>query len=183
MDRMSRILVVIAVFLCFLMVLALRQPGPWSLGRTPGPVAIAQSRGNPASTGDPWANYVLFRNSVARLEAARDAGATTRDELYLKEHAVALHVFDIYEQTKLQLDEALDCFDQRAIDIADVDQALRDLETLDPRQAKVVELRFFGGLTIKETAELLAMSEMSVRREWMTAKRWLQEEISGRAAT
>jgi RNA polymerase sigma factor (TIGR02999 family) len=84
---------------------------------------------------------------------------------------------------KLQLDEALDCFDQRAIDIADVDQALRDLEALDPRQAKVVELRFFGGLTIKETAELLAMSEMSVRREWMTAKRWLQEEISGRAAT
>src|SRR4051794_6978871 len=84
---------------------------------------------------------------------------------------------------KLQLDEALDCFDQRAIDVAEIDQALRDLEALDPRQAKVVELRFFGGLTIKETAELLAMSEMSVRREWMTAKRWLQEEISGQGAT
>lgn len=84
---------------------------------------------------------------------------------------------------KLQLDEALDCFDQRAIDIAEVDQALRDLEALDPRQAQVVELRFFGGLTIKETAELMAMSEMTVRREWMTAKRWLQQEISGRAAS
>ena len=84
---------------------------------------------------------------------------------------------------KLQLDEALDCFDQRALDIADVDQALRDLEALDARQARVVELRFFGGLTIKETADLLAMSEMAVRREWMTAKRWLQEEISGRTAT
>jgi len=84
---------------------------------------------------------------------------------------------------KLQLDEALDCFDQRAIDIAEVDQALRDLEALDPRQAQVVELRFFGGLTIKETAELMAMSEMTVRRECMTAKRWLQEEMSGRTAS
>jgi RNA polymerase sigma factor (TIGR02999 family) len=79
---------------------------------------------------------------------------------------------------KLQLDEALDCFDQRAIDVAGVDQALRDLEAIDPRQAQVVELRFFGGLTIPETAELMALSEMTVRREWMMARRWLQQEIS-----
>jgi RNA polymerase sigma factor (TIGR02999 family) len=84
---------------------------------------------------------------------------------------------------KMELDAALDCFDARAIDVSDLDQALRDLEALDPRQAQVVELRFFGGLTIKETAELMAISEMTVRREWMTAKLWLQQEISstGRA--
>ena len=79
---------------------------------------------------------------------------------------------------KLQLDSALELCDQRALSIAAVDQALRDLEVLDPRQTQVVELRFFGGLTISETAELMALSEATVKREWLTARRWLQREIS-----
>lgn len=79
---------------------------------------------------------------------------------------------------KLQLDAALDLFDQSAVSVAEVDQALRDLEALDPRQAKVVELRFFGGLTIPETARVMALSEATVKREWLTARRWLQREIS-----
>lgn len=83
------------------------------------------------------------------------------------------------DTTKLQLDSALEFCDERAISIAAVDQALRDLEALDPRQARVVELRFFGGLTIPETAELMALSEATVKREWVTARRWLQREISG----
>ncbi len=78
----------------------------------------------------------------------------------------------------LQLDSALEFCDERAISLVAVDEALRDLETLDPRQAKVVELRFFGGLTIAETAELMALSEATVKREWVTARRWLQREIS-----
>jgi RNA polymerase sigma factor (TIGR02999 family) len=82
---------------------------------------------------------------------------------------------------KLQLDEALDFFDQRAIDVGHVDRALRDLEALDPQQARLVELRFFAGLTIKETAEMMALSEAKVRREWTIARRWLQQEISGKA--
>lgn len=82
------------------------------------------------------------------------------------------------DTTTLQLDAALDFCDNRAISIAAVDQALRDLEALDPRQAQVVELRFFGGLTIEETAEVMALSEATVKREWVTARRWLQREIS-----
>ncbi len=82
------------------------------------------------------------------------------------------------DMPKLQLDSALEFCDERAISIAAVDQALRDLEALDPRQAQVVELRFFGGLTIAETAELMALSEATVKREWVTARRWLQREIS-----
>jgi RNA polymerase sigma factor (TIGR02999 family) len=81
----------------------------------------------------------------------------------------------------LQLDSALEFCDERAISLVAVDEALRDLETLDPRQAKVVELRFFGGLTIAETAELMALSEATVKREWVTARRWLQREISNHA--
>jgi RNA polymerase sigma factor (TIGR02999 family) len=84
------------------------------------------------------------------------------------------------EKVLVQLDSALEFCNERAVSIAAVDQALRDLETLDPRQAKVVELRFFGGLTIPETAELMALSEATVKREWLTAKRWLQREMAGR---
>ncbi|HEY0369545.1 MAG TPA: ECF-type sigma factor [Chthoniobacterales bacterium] len=83
------------------------------------------------------------------------------------------------DTTTLQLDAALEFCDNRAISIAAVDQALRDLEALDPRQAQVVELRFFGGLTIEETAEVMALSPATVKREWVTARRWLQREISG----
>lgn len=82
---------------------------------------------------------------------------------------------------KVELDAALEFCDARAINIADIDDALRGLEALDPRQAQVVELRFFGGLTIPETAELMALSEATVKREWLTARKWLQREIGGRA--
>ncbi len=78
---------------------------------------------------------------------------------------------------KLQLDAALDFCNDRAVDIAAVDHALRDLEAMDPRQAHLVELRFFGGLTIDETAEVMAISPATVKREWMTARRWLQREL------
>jgi RNA polymerase sigma factor (TIGR02999 family) len=79
---------------------------------------------------------------------------------------------------KVQLDAALDFCSDRAIDIAAVDAALRDLGVMDSRQAQLVELRFFGGLTIEETAEVMALSPATVKREWMTARRWLQRELS-----
>jgi RNA polymerase sigma factor (TIGR02999 family) len=79
---------------------------------------------------------------------------------------------------KLELDAALDFYDERAISITALDDALRDLEAMDSRQARVVELRFFGGLTIAETAELMSLSEATVKREWLTARRWLQREIA-----
>ena len=82
---------------------------------------------------------------------------------------------------KLQLDAALDFYDDRAISVAAMDETLRDLEAMDPRQAQVVELRFFGGLTVEETAELMTLSVATVKREWMTARRWLQREIAGKA--
>ena len=81
---------------------------------------------------------------------------------------------------RFALDEDLDFFDRREVSIAAVDQALRDLETLDSRQGQIVELRFFGGLTIEEVAEVLEVSPATVKREWSTAKLWLYREIAGR---
>ncbi|HEY3043676.1 MAG TPA: sigma-70 family RNA polymerase sigma factor [Vicinamibacterales bacterium] len=67
------------------------------------------------------------------------------------------------------------------IDILAVDDALNRLGEIDPDQVRIVELRFFGGLTIEETAEVLGWSPGSVKREWRVAKAWLQREISGTA--
>jgi RNA polymerase sigma factor (TIGR02999 family) len=64
-----------------------------------------------------------------------------------------------------------------ADDLLAVDRALRDLEQLDPDQAKVVELRFFGGLTVEETSVALGISAATVKREWSTAKAWLFREL------
>src|SRR5256885_10013919 len=60
-----------------------------------------------------------------------------------------------------------------ALDVLAIDRALHDLEQLDPDQAKLVELRFFGGLTIEETSEVLGISTATVKRDWTVAKAWL----------
>lgn len=64
-------------------------------------------------------------------------------------------------------------------EIISVDQALKKLEKLDERQAKVVECRFFGGLTIEETANTLGISEPTVSRDWKVARAWLNRELGG----
>jgi RNA polymerase sigma factor (TIGR02999 family) len=64
------------------------------------------------------------------------------------------------------------------IDFAAVDDALKRLEVLDPQQGKLVELRFFGGLSIKETADIIGVSPATVKREWAIARAWLQREIT-----
>jgi len=66
-----------------------------------------------------------------------------------------------------------------AVDAEDLENALEALARLDERQAQVVELRFFGGLTIEETAEALEVSPATVRRDWTLARAWLHREISG----
>jgi len=63
-----------------------------------------------------------------------------------------------------------------------VDEALARLAVLDPQQAQVVEMRYFGGMTVEETAEALAIGERTVKREWALAKAWLRVEISSRNA-
>jgi len=68
-----------------------------------------------------------------------------------------------------------------AVDVLDLDRALSRLEALDPHQARIVELRFFGGLTIEETAAALAVSPATVKREWAVAKGWLFQELTGTA--
>jgi len=80
---------------------------------------------------------------------------------------------------RLPLDEALDFFVERDVNILAVDQALEELELVDSRQAQIVELRFFGGLTVDEIAAALKTSRATVKRDWATAKLWLRSRLSG----
>lgn len=81
---------------------------------------------------------------------------------------------------KIELDEALmgGADDPTSIDLEALDQALTRLTELDPRQARIVELRFFGGLSVEETAEVVGISPATVKRDWQFAKAWLKRELS-----
>ncbi len=70
---------------------------------------------------------------------------------------------------------------QNEIDVIVLDKALQDLTDLDEQQARIVELRFFGGLTIEDTSEVLGISPATVKREWVTARAWLFRAMTGEA--
>lgn len=65
------------------------------------------------------------------------------------------------------------------VEFDDLDRAIEDLARLSERQARVVELRYFGGLSIEETGEVLGISPMTVKRDWATARAWLYRDLSG----
>ena len=78
----------------------------------------------------------------------------------------------------VSLDEATIVGGERATDLAALDDALTLLAERDPRKAQVVEMRFFGGLSVEESAEVLGVSPVTVMRDWRTAKAWLYRELS-----
>jgi len=79
---------------------------------------------------------------------------------------------------KVSLDEVAHLSLVKAAELVALDDALQGLAAIDPRQARVVELRFFGGLTIQETAEVLGLSSATIKSEWQTAKAWLYHQLS-----
>lgn len=84
------------------------------------------------------------------------------------------------EQENLPLDEArqISLNNNSAIDLVALDEALERLAKFDERQAKVVELKYFGGLTLDETAEVLNISRETVKRDWSISKTWLRHQLS-----
>lgn len=78
--------------------------------------------------------------------------------------------------------EALELADDPTVDLTAIDSVLSRLEALDPGQGRIVELRFFGGLSIEETAEVVGVSPATVKREWALARAWLRRELATEAA-
>lgn len=81
-------------------------------------------------------------------------------------------------QDKLAFDEAIGSVAQSEIDLPALDDALKELEQLNSRQSRVVELKYFVGLSIEEIADMLEVSEATISREWSSAKAWLGRELS-----
>lgn len=97
---------------------------------------------------------ILLDHSIARDAAKRGGGAP-----------------------RAELDVALQVFDDQALSVAEINRTLTELERRDARQAQIAELRFFGGLTVPETAEALGISAATVKREWNAARVWLAREM------
>jgi RNA polymerase sigma-70 factor (ECF subfamily) len=81
--------------------------------------------------------------------------------------------------TLLSLDRPVALPQMRNVDVVALDDALNQLARLDPQQSRIVEMRFFGGLSIEETASVLGISPATVKRDWATARVWLHRELKG----
>jgi RNA polymerase sigma factor (TIGR02999 family) len=92
---------------------------------------------------------------------------------YARSHGAAKRGADL----KVELDGALVAAPERSIDVIALDHALSQLTELDEQQSRIVEMRFFGGLSVEEIADLLGISRSTVKREWNVAKAWLSRQI------
>jgi len=119
-----------------------------------------------------WQNRGHFFAIAAQL-MRRILVDHARRELREKHGGGVIHV---------ELSDALSTAAETSLDVLDavaLDAALQKLEALDPDQGRIVELRFFGGLTVEETAAALGISPATVKREWAVAKGWLYRELTG----
>ncbi len=117
-----------------------------------------------------WANRAQFFAMAAKMMRR-----------VLVDHARATQASKRGDGEKpLSLDAALEVFDGKTVDTLALHESLKALEARDPRQGQIVELRFFAGLSVAETAEALTISPATVKREWNFAKVWLEREMSGR---
>jgi RNA polymerase sigma factor (TIGR02999 family) len=114
-----------------------------------------------------WQNRAHFFGIAAQM-MRRILVDYARSRGYAKRGGDARHV---------PLDEATIVSDERAADVVALDDALEKLAEFDSRKSRIVELRFFSGLSIEETSEVLAVSPGTVMRDWTLAKAWLRREM------
>jgi RNA polymerase sigma-70 factor, ECF subfamily len=155
--------------------MASRYMGSQHAGHTLQPTALIHEAYIRLASDDgrEWANRAHFFSVAAKsmrhvlVDHARSRRATKRGS------ATPL----------LSLDEAIVVSDERTDEIIALDDALSDLAQLNQRQSEVVELRYFGGLTVEETAQVKNVSPETVQRDWRAAKAWLYSQLSQRSAT
>ena len=87
------------------------------------------------------------------------------------------------DAVRVPLEEALAVAEARGIEVLALDEALEALERIDRRKSRVIELRYFGGLSLEETAEVLGISVDTVKRDWRMARAWLLAELTGKPST
>jgi RNA polymerase sigma factor (TIGR02999 family) len=97
----------------------------------------------------------------------------------LVDYARAQHAAKRDGGRRVELEEGLHPLQTADVDVLALDEALQALAQLDPEQARIVEMRFFGGLSVEDTATALGVSPATVKREWASARAWLSRELAG----
>ena len=150
--------------------------------------SLAQRMMSREKPGHTWQTTELVNEAYLRL--AGQPGATWQDRAHffavasqvmrhlLVDHARARQLGKRGgEAQRVSLDEAALVAPERSADLLALDEALDRLASLDAQQSRVVELRYFGGLTVEEVAEVLDIAVITVKREWARAKLWLHREM------
>ena len=147
---------------------------------------LYMSKENPGHTLQASA---LINEAYIRLVDQKDVSWTSRAHFFAVSAQVMRHVLvdharrHLYAKRgggvrKVSLDDALTVNDHQAAELIALDDALKGLAALDARKTQIIELRFFGGLSIEETAAALNISPKTVTREWRAARAWLYHELS-----
>lgn len=135
----------------------------------------------------------LINEAYLRLLGQRQVDWNSRTHFYAVVAQVMRHVLIDHARSRLYLkrggeaqrvpfDEATLMSTERATELMALDEALTTLAELDARKARVIELRYFGGFSLEETAAVLGVSVMTVRRDWRAAKAWLFQQVSQHGA-
>lgn len=144
------------------------------------------SRQNPGHTLQTTA---LINEAFLKLVGSHDKHFQNRAHFFGVAAQAMRHILVDYARAKqyekrgggaqqVSLDEALTVSAERAAELVALDDALKELANIDSRKSRVVELRYFGGLSVEETAEVLNVSAVTVMRDWSLAKAWLHRELS-----
>jgi len=126
-----------------------------------------------------WQNREQFLSFTAQVmrrvlvDHARQRAAQRRGDA-----AKRLSLDDTRAALEVDAAQALDAFDDDRVDLLAIDAALTRLQLIDAPQSRIVELRYFGGLTLEETASVAGISIASVKREWVMARAWLRRELA-----
>ena len=130
-----------------------------------------------------WQNREQFLSLAAQImrrvlvDYARQRGAQRRGD-----GAKRLSLHDTQAAIEVDEAQALDSLNDERVDVLAIDSALTRLQEIDAPQSRIVELRYFGGLTLEETASVAGISLASVKREWAMARAWLRRELSAHNA-
>ena len=131
-----------------------------------------------------WQRREQFLSLAARLmrcvlvDYARQRNAQRRGD-----GARRLSIHDTWAAHEVDQRQVLDAFHDESVDVLAIDEALTKLQQVDEPQGRIVELRYFGGLTLEETASVVGISLASVKREWAMARAWLRRELAGYPAS
>jgi RNA polymerase sigma factor (TIGR02999 family) len=131
----------------------------------------------------------LVNEAYLRLAKAGNAASTDRIHfLALASGAMRSVLVDHFRRrrrakrganpVRVSIDETMVVSEQRAAEIIAIDEALKRLAALDPQKSRIVELRYFGGLSVEETAEVVGAAPITVKREWARARAWLHRELA-----